>query len=203
MERYYKKDTENYIDEVPDFSNRKLTMLIEVTHISSRRTAAAAAALFLDLKENHTWKRIAEELGLSASQLRDLTKTREFDEAYERLFAELGHDPKYRAAQAKISDMLPLAIEKLADLLVSPSTSPGTRLKAIEKVIQLNGLEGQKQDKSDRQEIIAFLQQNNINLGSMGIVVPAEYEEAVEGRWSGRFRKRSKFPIHERGGSIA
>ena len=165
---------------LPDGRRRITLRRAEREALQRQERAEAAAALFLDLKENHTWKQIAEELGLSASQLRDLTKTREFDEAYERLFAELGHDPRYRAAQAKISDMLPLAIEKLADLLVSPNTSPGTRLKAIEKVIQLNGLEGQKQDKSDRQEIIAFLQQNNINLGSMGIAVPAEYEEALE-----------------------
>jgi hypothetical protein len=73
-----------------------------------------------------------------------------------------------------------LAIGKLANILTSPNTSAGTRLEAIEKVIQLNGLEGQKQDKSDRQEIIAFLQQNNINLGSMGIAVSTEYQEALD-----------------------
>jgi hypothetical protein len=165
---------------LPDGRRRITLRRAEREALQRQERAEAAAALFLDLKENHTWKQIAEELDLSASQLRDLTKTREFDEAYERLFAELGHDPRYRAAQAKISDMLPLAIEKLADLLVSPNTSPGTRLKAIEKVIQLNGLEGQKQDKSDRQEIINFLQQNNINLGEMGIAVPTEYEDALE-----------------------
>ena len=201
MERYYKKDTENYIDEVPEFSNRKLTMLIEVTHISSRRTAAAAAALFLDLKENHTWKRIAEELGLSASQLRDLTKTREFDEAYERLFAELGHDPRYRAAQAKISDMLPLAIEKLADLLVSPSTSPGTRLKAIEKVIQLNGLEGRSRTSPTGRRSSPSCSRIISIWDRWGSRCRRNTKKRWRW-WSGRFRKM-KFPIHERGGSIA
>ena len=165
---------------LPDGRRRITLRRAEREALQRQERAEAVAALFLDLKENHTWKQIAEELGLSASQLRDITKSKEFDEAYERLFAELGHDPRYRAAQAKISDMLPLAIEKLADLLVSPNTSAGTRLKAIEKIIQLNGLEGQKQDKSDRQEIITFLQQNNINLGAMGIAVPTEYQEALD-----------------------
>ena len=157
----------------------KLTKAERESFIRQQR-AEHAAVLFLDLDEARTWAQIAEEMELSPHQLRDLTKTEEFDEAYNRLFAELGHDPRYKAAQGALADMLPLAVHQLKGLLTGERVAAGTKLRAIEKVISLNGLENMQPAQSDRQELVAFLVENNINLDGMKIVLPNEYAE-VEG----------------------
>lgn len=145
-----------------------------------RQRAEQAAALFLDLDEARTWAEIASEMDLSPHQLRDLSKTEEFDEAYNRLFAELGHDPRYKAAQGALADMLPLALGQLRDLLTSTRTASGTKLRAIEKVIALNGLENVQPAQSDRQELVTFLVENKIDLSDVKIVLPSEYAEVED-----------------------
>lgn len=150
--------------------------------------AERAAALFLDLDEGRTWAEIAEEMEISPHQLRDISKTEEFDTAYNMLFAELGHDPRYKAAQGALADMLPLAIGKLKGLLTG-TIAAGTKLRAIEKVIQLNGLENMQPIQSDRQELVTFLVENKIDLTGIKIVLPTEYveveEEVIEAEYIG------------------
>lgn len=142
--------------------------------------ATAAAYLFLDLTEARTWKQIADEMNLSAHQLRDLTKTEEFDIAYNDLFVELGKDPRYRAAQGALADMLPLAMMELKTLLTNTRTPGGTRLKAIEKIMSLNGLENLQPQQSDRQELVQFLIAKNINIDAVGVPVPDMYMEHID-----------------------
>lgn len=147
--------------------------------------AEAAASLFLDLEIGRTWAQIAQELELSTAQLKDLTKTKEFDEAYNQLFAELGHDPRYRAAQGALSDMLPLAVNELKQILTNRSVAPGTRLKAIERVLALNGMTGEKPIQSDRSDLVKFLVEHKISLDDMKVPIPDEYnaymDDVVEG----------------------
>jgi hypothetical protein len=69
-----------------------------------------AVALFLDIDHDHTWDEIARELGVSMVSLKDLTKSDEFVEKYSEFYAELGHDPRLRASQAALVDMLPAAV---------------------------------------------------------------------------------------------
>ena len=157
----------------------KLTKAEREAFIRQQR-AEHAAALFLDLDEARTWAEIASEMELSPHQLRDLSKTEEFDEAYNRLFAELGHDPRYKAAQGALADMLPLALSELRGLLTNTRTAAGTKLRAIEKVMALNGLENVQPAQSDRQELVTFLVENKIDLSDVKIVLPSEYAE-VEG----------------------
>lgn len=143
-----------------------------------RQRAEQAAALFLDLNEARSWKQIAEEMEISPAQLRDLTKSAEFDEAYNQLFAELGHDPRFRAAQAAVSDLLPLSIQTLKELLTSARTPAGVKLKTAERIIALNGLENPAAAASDRQEVAKFLVEHHISLDDIGIAVPSEYRDA-------------------------
>ncbi len=53
-----------------------------------------AVARFLDLERDRSWPQVAEELGISLHQLKELVKTPEFVELYNTPFAELGHDPR-------------------------------------------------------------------------------------------------------------
>jgi hypothetical protein len=137
--------------------------------------AEAAAALFLDLDQALTWPQIAEKLEISLHQLKDISKSPEFDEAWNRLFSELGHDPRYKAAQGALADMLPLAITELRTLVSSSRTAAGTKLKAIEKIIALNGLENLQPTQSDRQDLVEFLTNKNINIGEVKITLPEQY----------------------------
>jgi hypothetical protein len=147
--------------------------------LQRQQRAEAAAALFLDLRVARTWKEIAEELGISPATLREITKTPEFDEAYNLLFAELGHDPRYRAAQAGVSDMLPLAVTHLRSMLVDPHTTGATRLRAIEIIFKLNGLDAQQPQQSDRQDLVNFLASHKSEVSQLAIQVPAEFLDAA------------------------
>jgi hypothetical protein len=147
--------------------------------LARQQRAEAAAALFLDLETGRTWADIAQELDLSPAQLKDLTKTAEFDAAYNMLFAELGHDPRFRAVQGALADMLPLAIRELKNLLTLPGTPAGVRLKAAEKVMDLNGISKPQQQHSDRQELVRFLVEHKINFEDLAIPVPPEYAETM------------------------
>jgi hypothetical protein len=149
----------------------------EREQLRRQELASTAAFLFLDLTEARTWKQIADEMNLSAHQLRDLTKTEEFDVAYNDLFVELGKDPRYRAAQGALADMLPLAMTELKNLLTDNRTPAGTRLKAIDKVMALNGVENLQPQQSDRQELVQFLVAKNINIDAVGVPVPDMYME--------------------------
>ena len=145
-----------------------------------KELASTAAFLFLDLDEARTWKQIAEEMELSPHQLRDLTKTEEFDLAYDALFVELGKDPRYKAAQGALADLLPLAMAELKHLLTDGRTPAGTRLKAIDKIMTLNGMANLAPQASDRQELVAFLVKNEINIDAVGVPLPEMYQDHME-----------------------
>jgi hypothetical protein len=77
--------------------------------------------------------------------------------------------------------MLPLAAVELKRLLTSTRTPAGVRLRAIERIFSLNGLNEPQQQGNDRQELARFLIEHHITLDSVGIVVvPAEYEKALQ-----------------------
>jgi hypothetical protein len=175
------KVSEVFEDRRHSDGRRKIKLRANERHALVRQQRAeAAAALFLDLEVGRTWAEIAEELGLSPAQLRDLTKTDEFDAAYTTLFAELGHDPRFRAAQAAVGDLLPLAIRELKTLLTGPRTPAGVKLKAVEKVLALNGLSNSPPPHSDRQELAEFLGKHNLSLTQVNnFNVPPEYTERM------------------------
>lgn len=145
-----------------------------------QQQAEAAAVLFLDINANHSWSDIAQELGITIPQLRDLTKSPEFDKAYNDMMVEIGHDPRYKAAQATIADMLFPAVTELKNLLTSPNTADGVKLKAIEKVFSLNGLNAPAPQQSDRQAMVEFLINMHVSPEAIGIPIPTEYLDAAK-----------------------
>jgi hypothetical protein len=180
--------------KLPD-GRRKITLRkSERDAMVRRQRAEAAASLFLDLEVGRTWAQIAQELGLSTAQLKDLTKTKEVDEAYNQLFAELGHDPRYKAAQGALSDMLPLAVNELKQILTNRSIAAGTRLKAVERVMALNGLSGEKPIQSDRSDLVKFLVEHKISLDDMKVPVPNEYNEYMNEIVDGEFYEPPELP---------
>lgn len=144
-----------------------------------QKDAEAAAALFLDLEEARNWDDIAAELDMSVHQLKALTKTPEFNLAYNALFPDIGHDPRYKAAQGALSDMLPAAIQQLKSLLTNPQTPPSVRLKAVDKVLSLNAVAQEGNKASDRSEMVKFLTQQNISMQDVKILVPEDYMKAM------------------------
>ncbi len=153
---------------------------------SQQERIETAVRLFLDLREDHSWPQIAEELGISVMALKDLTKTQEFMEAYDMHFAELGHDPRLRSAQAAIVELLPLAVRQLKNLLTDGDVPPSVQFRAIEKIIELNGIGPTKGGQMDRSELMEFLRGANISVTQKNIQAPYNGNIAayVEGRWS-------------------
>ncbi len=174
----------------PD-GRRRIKLTAEERQIFSRNEMVETAVrLFLDLEGNHSWQEIADQLGISIMALKDLTKSQEFIDTYDQHFAELGHDPRLRTAQAAIVDLLPLAVRELRDLLVNGDVPASVRFRAIEKVIELNGIGPQKGGQMDRYELMEFLRGANISLTQNNIsgALQAPFENDisayVEGRWS-------------------
>lgn len=150
--------------------------------LQRQQQAEAAAVLFLDIEAGHSWAQIAQQLEITIPQLRDLTKTTEFDTAYNAMMVEIGHDPRYKAAQSAVADMLIPAVTQLKMLLTNPGTADGVKLKVIERVFTLNGLDAPAPQQSDRQAMVEFLINMNVSPEAIGIPVPMEYLDAVK-RW--------------------
>ena len=158
---------------------RKIKLTIKDRKLlKKRKMAEAAAAMFLDLDTPRTWAQIAHELNVGVDMLKDLSKSPEFDNAYNALFAEIGHDPRFRAAQAALSDMLPIANKRLKDLLTDQHTPATALMRAIENVQRLNGLVEPQQPGSERRELAEFLKNHDINI-NFNLGIPQEYTDAL------------------------
>lgn len=163
--------------QLPD-GRRKIKLRQDERHdLEKQRLIEAAVALFLDTTQGRTWGDIAEELGVSPEKLRDLTKSEDFEIAYDRMFAEIGHDPRYKAVQGAMMDLLPKAVRELDNILSNRSgASAATKLKAIELVFEKTNLNIKASDEeSDRAEIAKFLVEHRIKAE-----IPDEYKEAMK-----------------------
>ncbi|MCB2146544.1 MAG: hypothetical protein KQI81_08725 [Deltaproteobacteria bacterium] len=152
-----------------------------------KEMVSKAVVLFLDLEQHHTWKQIAEELEISMVTLKELTKSKEFVEHYNAHFAELGTDPRLRAARAKVTDLLPKAVETLENLLTD-SRSPTVQLNAAKEVIRLNGLVETDKGSSDRSELAEFLKKANVAIGEVNMnITPPDFQKTIEQYQNGEF----------------
>jgi hypothetical protein len=164
----------------PDGVRRKIKLTQDERQALKRsRLAEAAAAMFLNIEEPMTWAQIATELGMSLGALRDLTKSEEFNEKYSALFPELGHDPRYRAAIGAIGNMLPKAVNRLDELLSGSRVPAAVTMKAIEKILAINGVENLKPAQSDRADLVKFLETKGVTIQTLNVNVPPEYAEAM------------------------
>ena len=110
--------------------------------------------------------------------MRELVKTREFDEAYNLMFPEVGHDPRFQAARGQLGDMVPLAINRLKGILQDTGASDSVVLKAATTVFELNQLDN-KGAQSERFELNEFLKgMKNMNVENLNII-PAEFAKEL------------------------
>ena len=163
-------------EERVDVDGRRQISLTKMERyaLKRRQLAERAAMLFLDLETRRSWPQMAEELGISVHALKDLVKTREFDEAYNLLFPEIGHDPRFRAARGALSDLVPTAVLKLQEMLDDPTTPKSTLLKVIERILELNQVDNRGM-QSDRLELMEFLKgMGGVTIENVNII-PPEY----------------------------
>lgn len=149
----------------------------ERKELQQRQQIETAVALFLDIQEDHTWEEIAEACGLSLIGLKDMTKTEEFMRVYNEHFAELGHDPRLKATQAALTDLLSPAIRAIRNVLADDNAPASAKMKAAFEIIRLNGLEAIDPKGNDKSELQDFLLKAGVNIENMNINLPPEYIE--------------------------
>jgi hypothetical protein len=137
-------------------------------------------AMYLDLTRDWTLTQMAEELKITVSQLKDLTRSEEFSNLYNQHFIELGHDPRLKATQAAIVDMLPMAQRELKALLSGPMVPAGVKLKAITEILRLGGVEQPKAAVNDKKELAEFLMKAGVNIENLNVNLPTEYRDIIE-----------------------
>lgn len=148
--------------------------------------AERLTTLFLDLDNKWTYKEMARILSeefeedISIHTIKELIKTEEFDLAYNQLLPEVGHDPRYVAARSAAADMMSTALSQLSSLLTNADTPAGTRLKAIDMVLKINGVDKPSALEAEGSELARFLQDKNIDLHQTNIYVSPDYEEALK-----------------------
>ncbi|MEL7589777.1 MAG: hypothetical protein AAGU17_00575 [Anaerolineaceae bacterium] len=168
----------------------------ERRELIKQQKVETAVALFLDLNADHSWEEIAEKCGLSLIGLKDLTKTEEFMQVYNAHFAELGHDPRLKATQAALTDLLSPAIRAIREILVSPTAPASAKAKAAFEIIRLNGLEALDPKGTDKTELHEFLRKSGVNIEQMNITLPPEYlEKGVAEIVEGQVREISSKPL--------
>lgn len=173
------------LDERRGSDGRRRLMLTEADRdaLRQQQLVEGAVALFLDLTSSRSYSQIAEELGITVRQLRRLVETDEFARVYEEHFDALGHDPRLQAVKSGLMDLLPMAFDQLRKALIEPGVPWTTRMRAIEKIMEMNGVRPQDAGKSDRRELAEFLGKFGVNIGEMhihGAPVPSSYSDALD-----------------------
>jgi hypothetical protein len=153
----------------------------ERVDLRKQKLVESAVVLFLDVDRDHSWQEIATELGITVQHLKDLTKSQEFMDIYSGHFIELGHDPRLRATQSAVADMLPLAVRELRGLITDVNASANARLNAIKEVFRLSGMTEPVSQASDKTELAMFLKNAGMNVETMNIALPPEYLRAMAG----------------------
>jgi hypothetical protein len=143
--------------------------------LERQRLIEGAVALFLDTTVGRSWAEIAEQLHISPMKLRDITKSEEFEKAYDLMFAEIGHDPRYKAAQGAIMDLVTPAIAELRSIIVNRGATPATKVKAIELALKVAKLELKPPEESDRTDIIKWTEEHRTE-----VQIPKEFLDAAQ-----------------------
>ena len=53
-------------------------------------------------------------------------------------------------------------------------------MKAIEKILAINGVENMKPAQSDRADLVKFLEQKGVTINNLNVTVPPEYAKAMD-----------------------
>jgi len=135
--------------------------------------------MMLSLEEEMTYEEMAEELDITVAQLKNLTRTEEFQDRWNQHFMQLGQDPRVELTQSRITELLPAAFLQMKDGLVNEDTPWTVKWKIIEKIFELSGIARPQQIHNDRKEIQEFLSQKSESDDSIQITIPGKYIEAV------------------------
>jgi len=185
-----KRDTPEPIgslaERTTDNGRRRLHLTIrERQDLTRSRKAEYLALMFLDLSRKWTYQEMARALTqefdeeTSIHGVKELIKTQEFQDAYNTIMPELGHDPRYIAARAASADLVSEALSTLENLL-TPATPAGTRIRAVDMILKMNGLDKPSEVNNDSAELAKFLERKNIDVHNTLVVIPSEYSETME-----------------------
>jgi hypothetical protein len=99
---------------------------------------------------------MAEEQEISVPQLKNMMRTPEFQDRHNEYFMELGKDPRVRLTQAKIVELLPKAFMSMKKGLEDPDAPWTDKVKIVEKILELSGIERPQTLQNDRKEFEQF-----------------------------------------------
>lgn len=137
--------------------------------------------MILTLDENSkTYEEMAEELDISVAQLKNLTRTEEFQERYNSHFMELGQDPRVEITQSRIVELLPQVFLQMQEGLTDPEVPWTAKWKIMEKVLDLAGIDKPDLIDNERKEIEEFLLNKSESEDSIQIIIPGKYMETME-----------------------
>ena len=137
--------------------------------------------MILTLDENSkTYEEMAEELDITVAQLKNLTRTEEFQERYNQHFMELGQDPRVEITQSRIVELLPQVFLQMQEGLTDPEVPWTAKWKIMEKVLDLAGIDKPDLIDNERKEIEEFLLNKSESEDSIQIIIPGKYMETME-----------------------
>ena len=172
------KNEESALARGPRGRRIKLTQT-EREEFRERQLAERAASMFLDLENNRKWPEIAQELGITIDQLKNLTRGEVFSEVYDAMFSDLGHDPRYKAFAAGMADLLPVALRQLDGLI--RTGPPQVRMQAIKFLVETAGVKIKPPDESDeRQKLAEFLAGSGITQNVIQVNLGSEFEADIK-----------------------
>lgn len=87
-----------------------------------------------------TYKEISEELGISESRVRSITRSKEYEAAMKDAIKEMAADPRRKTTLQWIVDLLPIANRTLAEALTGEDVPWAVRRWAVEMIYRITGV---------------------------------------------------------------
>ena len=163
---------------------RQLTLTKdERKELQESRLIDRLVLLYLDLDRKYTQDEIAEKLEITRGQLNNLIRTKEFEDRWNEHFIELGRDPRIKATQASIAELLPAAFSTLKEAVEEGDVPWTVRIKAVEKIFELAGIERPQTVDSNRKEFEEFMKKKQDEAGkaeNIVISIPSAYAESLQ-----------------------
>ena len=127
-----------------------------------------------------SYEEMAEELGITTAQLKNLTRTEAFQERYNQHFMQLGQDPRVEVTQSRIVELLPQVFLQMEEGLRNPDVPWTAKWNIMEKVLELAGIDKPNLVDNERKEIEEFLLNKSESEDSIQIIIPSKYMETME-----------------------
>lgn len=127
-----------------------------------------------------SYEEMAEELGITIAQLKNLTRTEAFQERYNQHFMQLGQDPRVEVTQSRIVELLPQVFLQMEEGLRNPDVPWTAKWNIMEKVLELAGIDKPNLVDNERKEIEEFLLNKSESDDSIQIIIPSKYMETME-----------------------